>query len=221
MRCFFTFLATSICTTTIAGSGNFTPPDRANTLYSESANLSNGAGEFAFAGVTADGDTRRGLIFFDVSTLPAGEMIEAVTVEIDMNRTTTGPHSVSLHRVTRNWGSATSAAPGQEGRGGVAVTGDATWLNTFFGTETWVNPGGDFVAAPSATITVDGNGTYSWTDGGLIDDVATWAADPNTNFGWIIIGDETISPSTKRFDIASALLAIGFTPVELMHFKVE
>jgi len=45
-----------------------------NSLYSESGSLSNGAGNYFFAGRTNSGNTRRGLIAFDVAAATPGRL---------------------------------------------------------------------------------------------------------------------------------------------------
>jgi len=39
----------------------------------------------------------------------------------------------------------------EENAGDDAAPGDATWIHTFYDTEDWDSPGGDFVASPSAS----------------------------------------------------------------------
>ena len=34
----------------------------------------------------------------------------------------------------------------------------------------------------------------------MIEDVQSWIKDPGTNFGWILIGDEVVLGTAKRFD---------------------
>jgi hypothetical protein len=105
-----------------------------------------------------------------------------------------------LHRVTNSWGEGGSHAGGEEGGGITAQTGDATWAFRFFNTQRWTTPGGDFVAAPSATTNVSTVGFYSWSSPQLIADVQQWVDSPSQNFGWLIRGAESSSGSAKRFD---------------------
>ena len=60
-----------------------------------------------------------------------------------------------------------------------------------------VPPGGDFGDVASASAVVGGAGTYTW--GGLADDVQGWVDNPGSNFGWIVIGDESTLSSVRRF----------------------
>jgi hypothetical protein len=172
-----------------------------NTIYSESGSVSNGAGDNIFAGKTVAGNERRALFFFPVSAnLPSCVKVTAVTLTLHMSRTASGPKTVTLHKVLTDWGEGTSDATAQEGAGAAATTGDATWTFTFYNTSSWGSAGGDFVATASASQSVDAIGSYAWSGQQMIADVQAWADGPTTNFGWILIGDETVSGTAKRFD---------------------
>jgi glucose/arabinose dehydrogenase len=170
-----------------------------NTLFEEGT-LSNGAGEWIFAGATHpednDGLLRRALVAFTLNSVPAGSIIASATVTLDMDRTIVGAFPFSLHRMEANWGEGTANKDGQEGDGTTASAGDATWLKPFFGQAgTWEQPGGDFAPTPSATTVVNTNATvpqgiYSWTSPTLAQDVNSWLADPSTNFGWLLKADD-------------------------------
>jgi hypothetical protein len=176
-------------------------PARDNTLYeSEIGAVSNGAGDFLFAGVTQNNDARRAVLAFDLTGIPPWATVHAATLTLTMSKTIAGPSAVSLHRLLADWGEGASDAVGEEGAGALAQPGDATWIYTFFNTDEWATPGGDFAAAPSAATTVGGVGPYSWSSAGLLADVAGWAADPAANFGWALRGDETGPGTAKRFN---------------------
>jgi len=43
-------------------------------------------------------------------------------------------------------------------------------------------------------------GSYSWgTNAAMVADVQSWLASPSTNFGWIVVGDESANLTAKRF----------------------
>jgi hypothetical protein len=182
-------------------------PDRDNTLYEDpNGALSNGAGEFIFAGrtsLTAQGAIRRALLHFDVtgSAIPAGSTVDSVRLRMNMSRTIAGPATVTLHRVTSDWGEAGSDATGAEGTGTASQTGDATWIHAFFGTAQWATAGGDFVGAAGASREVLTTGPYTWeSTASMVADVQGWLDNASTNFGWILIGDENVDTTAKRFD---------------------
>lgn len=193
-----------------------------NTLYETGpGNLSNGAGEHLFAGLTATSLARRGLLQFDVAgAIPAGSTINSATLTLHMSKTISGIHNVELHRTLASWGEAGSNAPGEEGGGTTAQTGDATWVHRSFNTVNWTNLGGDFAATASASTSVNDIGFYSWTSAGVTGDVQFWLDNPGSNFGWILLGNESVSGSAKRFDTrenATASfrpeLSIDYTPI--------
>jgi hypothetical protein len=179
-------------------------PSRDNTLYEvdeDDDEVSNGAGDFFFAGLTDGNQSRRGLMAFDVAgAIPTGATITSVVLELTMSKTITGDKEIRLHRVLADWGEGASDAPGEEGGGIEAQPGDATWVHTFFDVSLWAAEGGDFDAAPSASATVGDTGEYAWgsTDG-MVADVQGWLDQPATNFGWMVLGPED-GTSAKRFN---------------------
>ncbi len=173
-----------------------------NTLYeTQNGELSNGAGLFIFAGRTNQALRRRALLAFDIAAaIPAPAIIEEVQLRLEMNRTFAGNIDVRLLPMESDWGEGTSDAEGQEGIGTSSTTGDATWLHSFFDTAIWSTPGGDFGSLSSATQTVADFNFYTWgSTPEMVADVQGWLDDPATNYGWILLGDETANRTVKRF----------------------
>ncbi|MCB0262736.1 MAG: T9SS type A sorting domain-containing protein [Calditrichaeota bacterium] len=177
-------------------------PIKDNTLYEDAGGaISNGSGEYFFAGKTNAGLIRRGLLAFDVAgTVPSGAVIDNVSLALSMSQTSSGDMSVSLHRVSQNWGEGTSDAGGNEGAGTTSTTNDATWIHTFFNTAQWNASGGDFSNEVSATQTVGASGSYAWESSQMVADVQDWLNNPGNNFGWVLIGNEGSNGTAKRFD---------------------
>ncbi len=175
-----------------------------NTLYENAAgSLSNGTGQHFFAGNNSGNLSRRALLSFDLAipTIPANTQVASAVLTLNMSRTTSGGEVVELHRAEADWGEGTSAASGQEGGGGAATTNDATWLHRFFDSTTWAQPGGDFSSTISAEQTVAGLGEYSWgSTPQMVADVQGWIDNPGSNFGWVLVGNESSASSAKRFD---------------------
>jgi hypothetical protein len=117
-----------------------------------------------------------------------------------MSRTISGSSRVKLHKVTKNWGEGGSLAPGEEGSGAQSETGDATWIHNYYDSENWDNSGGDYSAKESGSINVDGNGLYTWNDTQMVNDVQDWVNDAGSDYGWILIGEESEIATAKRFD---------------------
>ena len=179
-------------------------PQKDNTLYEDPAGqLSNGQGIYLFAGLTDDEGLRRGLIAFDLASIPTNATITGATLSMFLSRS--GPSSaavnISLSKALRDWGEGASDA-GSPGGGGVqAEANDATWLHTFYDTSFWTTPGGDFSPTVSATTTVSTvNTTYTWSGSGVLADVQSWVSNPASNFGWVILANEIDVASAQRLN---------------------
>ncbi len=117
-----------------------------------------------------------------------------------MSRTTSGDAGVALHLVLADWQEGAADAGGNEGSGADADQGDVTWTQRVFKSLDWNAPGGDFSNQASATATIGGIGSYTWdSTSQLVSDVQGWLDNPTTNFGWLVLGDESKSQTTKRF----------------------
>lgn len=108
-----------------------------NTLYEDtnaSAQVSNGAGPNFYVGDSwhqaAGLAIRRGVLQFDLSSIPANATIDSVTLTLHLSKTKAATaETVSLNRLLQNWGEGTSDSTGM---GAAATTNDATWLDTFW-----------------------------------------------------------------------------------------
>ncbi len=178
-------------------------PVKDNSLFEDNGGLSNGAGEYLFAGKAATDLARRAVLAFDVaSALPADATINEVELAIDVTKIrNTDSWIFELRRLLVDWGEGTSDAEDEEGMGIAATAGDATWVNTFFPGSSWTNPGGDFSGVVSGTKTIGAEGSYTWsTTPQMVSDVQDWLNNPASNFGWIVIGDESTLGTAKRFN---------------------
>ena len=195
-------------------------PSKDNTLYEydpAEGDHSNGAGLHFFAGENAMGELRRGVLAFDIAGLiPPGSTITAVSLTMNMSMTPAGAETVELHKLLADWGEGTSHAPQGEGDGAPATPNDATWRHRFFDTIFWITEGGDFSATVSATQSVDTTGPYTWSSTQMVADVQSWVEDATSNFGWLVLGNETTAATAKRFDTRESasppMLTIQYTP---------
>src|SRR5437762_12293892 len=128
-----TALAAAICyTCTGLASANVISitPSKDNTLYEYDAaegDHSDGAGFHLFAGENGMGELRRGVLAFDVAgSIPAGSMITAVSLTMNMSMTPTGARTLELQQLLADWGGGTSHVPMGEGDGAPASLTDAT-----------------------------------------------------------------------------------------------
>ncbi len=177
------------------------------TIYAENDRLSNGSGSWIFSGNTGNNFTRRSLLRFDLSSIPAGAFITDAALRVQLSRSTVaGLETYRVHRLNSAWGEGSSNASGQEGGGAFAKQNDATWRYRLYNesnptsSPAWSTLGGDFVAEPSSTAEIDSIlSPYTFTGTGLILDVQSMIASPASNFGWILIGNETAAGTAKRF----------------------
>lgn len=188
-----------------------------NTIYQNVPNNSDGQGPDLYVGAIGTmsgfpGSPRRGLLQFDLSSIPPGSTVTSVTLTLKLTLSaagTSGTTPISLHQVLSSWGEGASYASAAGGLGVPASPGDATWNYRFYSTTAWKTPGGDFDPAVSQTANVgqvaDGStSTVQWFGSGIggdvmIADVQEWVNTPGTNFGWILTGDEAGINNARRF----------------------
>ena len=206
-RILSTLLLTCLTVTSVYAEMVDIPADRDTTLIEDpDGALANGSGPAIFAGRTNQSmfSVRRALVRFDVaSELPEKAIIDRAFLTLYQNSSNAEPSDVSLHIVLADWGEGASFSGG--GGGALAETNDATWLNTFYDAEFWVQQGGHFVPHASATATIAGNDFYTWQSTvQMVNNVRNWLHNPARNFGWLVMGDESTGGSVKRFDSRTA-----------------
>lgn len=175
---------------------------RDNTLYESTEEaLSNGSGDYLFVGRNSSNGVRRAVIAFDdLSTIPPGSTIDSVRLHLQLSRASSSPTTLNIWRLVSDWGEGASDADGEEGGGAPAEEGDATWVHTFFDSQTWINPGGDFMAVASGELEVEAAGNYTVeSTEALVSDVQEWLDNPEMNFGWILTAGES-GTTAKRFN---------------------
>mgnify|MGYP000237316048 CR=1 FL=1 len=205
-------------------------PNKDNTLYEDAAGqLSNGSGQYLFMGRTGgdkgvDRLLRRALLSFDLSAIEPGSIITNAELQISIDQVPIGAFggSSSVHRLLGDWGEGSSDAWGAEGQGIQAQSGDATWIHSFFTSDLWITAGGDFIGSASQSASF-GSTTQVLTftsSEGLTADVETWVNQPNSNFGWIVLGDEPSVQNARRFSSRENVnqgmrprLTVEYTPV--------
>src|SRR5512137_391323 len=164
---------------------------------------------------------RRGLLRFDLSSLPSGSTITSVVVQLTVTHVPGfGPvdSTFDLRRLTAAWGEGTNSGSS----GAPAVTGDSTWTARILGTANWTVAGAlnDAAATASASTAVGStlNATYQWSGAGLISDVQLWLGNSSQNFGWLLQSRDEATPRTVRGFAAREnganvpTLQIGYTP---------
>jgi hypothetical protein len=196
-------------------------PSKDNTLYqynTSDGDTSNALGLHFFAGETALSEARRGVLAFDIAGhVPPGSTIISITLSLNMSRTALDTaRTIELHKLLADWGEGTSMATGEEGMGAPATPNDATWRHRFFDTVFWTTEGGDFSTTVTASQSVGPVGQYTWSSAQMVADVQSWLDNPGNNFGWLVLGDETMNATAKRFDTRESasppVLTIQYTP---------
>lgn len=173
----------------------------ATLFQSTLGDTASGSGPNLFTGSNSSINPRRALLRFDLSAIPAGSTITGVSLNLFMNQTNAPASNVAAYRVTNSWGEGASSA--SAGNPVAAQTNDATWIHRFYNTTAWTNPGGDFAALASSTISVGGVGAYAWTGASMVSDVQAMLDNPAANYGWLLMGDEA-SNSAKRYSSREA-----------------
>ncbi|MGE3108892.1 MAG: DNRLRE domain-containing protein [Phycisphaerales bacterium] len=174
---------------------------RDNTMYQTAdGSLSNGAGPTMFVGRNNSNSSRRGLVRFDLSGIPAGSTVTSAMLRMNMSQGGSGSALISLHRALGDWGEGASDAGSPGGGGAASAPGDATWIHRFYDTTQWTTPGGDFAVDPTASLNVGAVGLYTWFSEDLGRNVQDWLDMPATNFGWAMLGPEGTNGTARRFD---------------------
>lgn len=181
--------------------------------------FANGSGPAIFAGriATVTQSVRRALVRFDVGlALPAGSTITSVRLSLNLAQTNSGASTMRLHRVTGSWGEGASVSLG--GGGATSLPGDATWMHRVYDDVLWSSPGGDFDPAPRGEAIAELPGPVVWeSTPEMILDVQSWLDDPEGNFGWMVIGDESLPQTAKRFDSRESPEVAGRPALEVVY----
>lgn len=204
--------------TTFAGTV-FIEPTSDNTIYEHAEGaLSNGAGDYLFAGRNASGDIRRGLIsFHNLDAIPDHATIRSVKLHLYSSRQDSPAMAIKLFTLAADWCEGGSHAAGQEDDGAPAQAGDATWTWRFWPDVPWNTPGGDFAASSSGQKAVAGIGSYTFGSTlGMVADVTDWKSHPEDNFGWILIAPEGVT-GVKRFHSRSNADAVNRPVLEVEY----
>ncbi|MFT5408799.1 MAG: putative repeat protein (TIGR01451 family) [Verrucomicrobiales bacterium] len=122
----------------------------------------------------------RAVAKFDLSGIPAGVTVTGATLKLEEVGSESGNRTIGVYQLTTDW-----------------AEGSVAW-NT-----PWSSDGGDFNGADVATLTVGGNGQYSWTSAGLTSLVSGWYQGTTENEG-LILGDEDVGGAVKQFATSEA-----------------
>jgi hypothetical protein len=175
---------------------------RDNSIFSEVENNSGGA-SLIVVGMTGAGVARRSLLWFDVAAaVPHNSTIVSAALRLNLtNASLSGitDVDVTLHRLLGRWGEGTGG--GVPGTGEPPAEGDSTWTYRQFNTQPWNAAGGDFNAVASAGTSIGrvlGPHDFDSTVD-LVADVQQWLNNPDTNYGWLMLGNESQIRTARQF----------------------
>lgn len=190
-----------------------------DTFISEAFTTPNGAGTdmvIGTQGSTAGFTKNRGLIQFDLSSIPPGAVVQSVTLHLTVTRPPSTPinSNFQLHRVLRDWDDLQS-----------------TWTLRLEPDENWETPGAqagtDFATTVSSSVPVAGVGDYTFASTPeLVADVTAWLTNSTANHGWLVkTEDESVGFTARRFASSEGLssapvLEIQFEAAEPLRIKL-
>ena len=160
-------------------------PDRSLGDYGSEPSLVSGA-----LGSRAQFEVRRALLRFDLGQVPAGALVGSATLKVTVVMVPLTPinSTFDVRRVLQLWSEAA-----------------VSWNSRLGSGTPWQVPGAtgsaDSAPTPSSFVQV---GSASFTDytfpssAGLVADVQGWVNDPSSNFGWLLISEDEVSPETAR-----------------------
>ncbi len=172
-----------------------------------SLNPNNNMGRLATVPVGAlanqAGHKARALFRFDPAALiPPGSVVTNVTLRLNVSKEASSgtADTVGLHRMIQAWGEGTKTT---QNNGSSATAGEASWNWRQFNSATWGEPGGqadvDFAASPSATVTWNNPGAYTFPSSpALVADVQSWIDAPASNQGWMVKSTDETGRTGKR-----------------------
>lgn len=189
-------------------------------IYSNAATKNWNYGRSTGIGVGRPASIERGLLKFDLSSIPVGRSITNATLSLycTFQRNTTD-YDVSVHRALVEW---------YEGLGNGAVPGagvDAsTWTyRNYNGSVAWSGgegggSGSDFAASPTATTSITDVNT--WFDWDVLADVSAWYNGSVPNYGWFLLGVEGSTNTDRTFASSDYTVNITLRPKLVIEYEI-
>jgi len=147
----------------------------------------------------------RGLVRFDLSSIPAGAHVDSVSFEISLTKSPSFPPTANyqLHRFLTDWSES-----------------DATWgMRTV--SDEWMSPGAEagteYSTNVSGSALIGSTGTFPFSGTGMATDVEFWIANPTANRGWLIKTEDESVELTARRVAAGPHLIVNYTVVAAPH----
>jgi hypothetical protein len=192
-------------------------PDKDNSIYSDQPNNSNGLGSI-YAGSTCFSAERRGLMHFDVSSIPLGASITSVTLTMNCSQVSASNSATipfEIIPLTTSFGEGASTGMGT---GALAIAPDATWTHAETPSNLWGTPGGDVGIGVSVTSLSlpPAIGTYVFpTTADFVNLVQAWVDNPANNHGVLLFGT-SLTCSARVFGSkdqgVAPVLTVSYSP---------
>lgn len=128
----------------------------------------------------------RSMVKFDLSMMPAGTLVDATLTVTPTNGNT---NLISLHSLENDWNGA-SLQKGEFSSDWFQIDPDTKWNS----------PGGDYNILPSARAIINPSLSNDISGSGMLHDIHDWYNDPSSNFGWILVGQESRDDNLVQFD---------------------
>lgn len=181
---------------------------------SDTGNAS-GKGPGMFAGADGNGDIKRGLVEFDLSSIPSTSTLTEVDLNLTLGMVAGTGHgtgfpytpTISLFTVTTSWNEGNTGATACGGGLCSSMSGtgqgwsystcncnDTSWNYTDYNTTSWTSAGGDYTATADAALTISTftiGETNTWTgtsmtNSNMLTAVQHWVSGTSANYGFEI-----------------------------------
>lgn len=178
------------------------------SLFQAKATANLGKAWLAAGTINQSPGKSRALVRFDVSSIPAGAVINTVDVAFKVVQAPIGPaaSTFNLHRMLVSWAEGVKGSPALRNFGGTASTGETSWDARVAPSTKWGASGGaagtDYqtVASGSAPLSASATTLSFASSAGLVDDVQSWVRDAASNQGWMLMTQsENLARSARRF----------------------
>lgn len=153
-----------------------------------------GGSDFIFLGGKNVDKAKRGLLEFDLSSIPPGATVATAILELYMYNTNEPRPDiqidVNVHRVIRSW---------KEGnKNGTGNSNGASW-EEYDGTDLWATQGADFDATVEASATILSQETGQWHSWEIASLVQYWVDNPSDHYGIILKDTDEATDGNDSF----------------------
>ena len=174
-------------------------PTADTTISDGSINSADGNAATYITGRVANGSRARALLRFSFQDIPAGSVVNSVSLTVNVERNHFGSSPAhELYRLLADWSESS-----------------ATWTSSGFAPWT---AGGSAASAPDANATLGNPGSYTFgSTTALVAAVQGWLTNSSSNFGWVLrYTNETVIGDALRIASGNSggapSLVVDYTP---------